>query len=125
MTGTLRAPSVPLGLTGSLILNDAPQCTRARFSETAARTFSSFDRQTARSVKALTASSPGLTGRSSKPRPIRSRTALSGILDAPLSRSMTAESVTGIFPAEHFPRRAFQHMLHLLAARFAPELLGA
>jgi hypothetical protein len=37
-------------------------------------------------------SSPGLTGRSSTPRPIGSSTAVSGILDAPLSRSMTGES---------------------------------
>jgi len=42
-------------------------------------------------------SSPGLTGRSSTPQPIRSSTAVSKILDAPFSRSMTAESVAGIF----------------------------
>jgi len=43
-------------------------------------------------------SSPGLTGRSSTPRPIRSSTDVSGILDRPLSRTMTAES------DEHLPR---------------------
>jgi hypothetical protein len=62
-------------------------------------------------------SSPGLTGRSSTPRPIGSSTAVSGILDRPGAqlrsrRAMTAENVF----------RSCLTCLRILAARFASEL---
>jgi hypothetical protein len=44
---------------------------------------------------------PGSTGRSSTPRHIGSSTAVSGILDAPLSRGMTAESTVTISRTNH------------------------
>ena len=49
------------------------------------------------------------------PRPIRSNTAVSGILDAPLSRSMTAKGVKGFF----------QEMLRHSRGAIAPESLAA
>src|SRR5580693_8805431 len=55
MTGTSRASSGPQSLTGSLILNDAPQRTCAHPSETTAAMSSRFDRHITRTVKAPTA----------------------------------------------------------------------